>query len=244
MAEKPRPSSAAHRPSAPGRERIVDVFGPIEELRFGEQALTHPSHANERASSRSAADADYQRLEFLGDAVIALLVSEELMKRFPDAREGELSQLRAHVVSTGPLASFARQIELGARLRLGRGAAISKERDRDAVLADALEALVGAVYLDRGLDGARPAVLAILDAGLASPRSVRDPKSQFQELVQAAGMPTPTYRLVGTDGPDHARAFEVEVLVGDEVCGRGVGPSKKGAEQRAAADALGRWEEA
>lgn len=222
------------------RVTLEDLFGPLDRLRHGAQALSHPSHANERGE-RSNVDADYNRLEFLGDAVLALLVSEELMRRFPDAREGELSQLRAHVVSTEPLANFARSIDLGPRLRLGRGAAAAKERDRDAVLADALEALVGALYLERGLAGTRTAVLAILDAGLASTRSVRDAKSQFQERVQAAARPTPTYRLVSTTGPDHARVFAVEVLVGDEVCGEGTGGSKKSAEQQAAADALSRW---
>ncbi|MFO0617802.1 MAG: ribonuclease III [Polyangiaceae bacterium] len=219
---------------------LEDVFGPLEALAFGVRALTHPSHANEQGASADV-DADYNRLEFLGDAVLALLVSEELMRRYPDAREGELSQLRAHVVSTEPLAAFARSIDLGPRLRLGRGAAASKERERDAVLADAVEALVGALYLERGLEGTRAAVHAILDAGLASPRSVRDSKSQFQERVQAAGRSTPTYRLVGSEGPDHARVFNVEVLVESEVCGRGAGASKKAAEQRAAADALSRW---
>lgn len=220
--------------------RIEELFGPLERLRHGAQALTHPSHVNERGD-RANVDADYNRLEFLGDAVIALVVSEELMRRFPEAREGELSQLRAHVVSTEPLASFARSLDLGRRLKVGRGASIAKERDRDAVLADALEALVGAVYLEHGLEATRPAVRAILEAGLASPRSVRDAKSQFQERVQAAGRPTPTYRLVSTTGPDHARAFEVEVLVGEEIRGRGTGASKKAAEQQAAADALAGW---
>lgn len=237
----------ADEADAPGRGKsdrprasLEDLFGPLDRLRHGAQALAHPSHANERGE-RSNVNADYNRLEFLGDAVLSLVVSEELMRRFPDAREGELSQLRAHVVSTEPLAAFARSISLGPRLRLGRGAAAAKERDRDAVLADALEALVGALYLERGLEGARRAIHAILDAGLASPRSVRDAKSQFQERVQAAGRPTPTYRLTATEGPDHARAFDVEVLVDGEVHGRGTGPSKKAAEQQAAADALSRW---
>jgi ribonuclease-3 len=227
-----------------GTAALEALVGSLHGLRWLEQALTHPSFANERVApgGRALPDADYQRLEFLGDAVLSLTTSEELMTRFPNAREGELSQLRAHIVSTGALATFARSIALGPVLKLGRGAAIAKERDRDSVLADAVEAVIAAVYLDRGLDGVRAIVLAIVDAGLASPRPVRDAKSALQERTQAAARGTPTYRVVAS--AENALVFEAEVILEGAVLGRGSGSSKKNAEQRAAADALAKLDDA
>lgn len=214
----------------PSLATLLDDTGELEHL---EQALTHPSFANERKRSPRV---DYQRLEFLGDAVIQLCVSEALMNRFPEAREGELSFLRSSIVSTEALAEFARSVDLAPSLLLGRGADAAGERMQPTVLADALEAIVGAVYLDRGFEAARTMVTALLDRGLdaRTRQPLRDAKSELQERVQALGGGSPKYRLVGTTGPDHVRQFEVEVDALGKVLGRGAGRSKKAAEQEAA----------
>jgi ribonuclease-3 len=221
--------------------RLGALIGPASELPHLPQALTHPSFANEQRKTSEPLDAqsDYQRLEFLGDAVLGFVVGEALMTRFPDAREGELSQLRAQLVSTDALAAFAREVGLGSALRLGRGASASHDRDQASVLADALEAVIAAVHLDKGLDAARSLILDIVDRGLAKPRSTRDPKSELQERVQARGGVAPKYRLVSSTGPDHARDFVVEVEVLGKMLASGTGKSKKAAEQAAAKIALG-----
>lgn len=209
------------------------------ELPHLEEALTHPSFSNEQKKGRCA---DNQRLEFLGDAVLGLCVSEILMEKFPSAREGELSLMRASLVNTEALAAWARSVDLGSALRLGRGADAAGERTQKNVLADAVEALVGAVYLDGGIEEARRITAAVvaepLDRFLTGPPLGRDPKSELQERVQAEGGPSPRYRIVGVEGPDHNRQFVAVVEVGSEVLGTGAGRSKKLAEQEAARKAL------
>lgn len=224
--------------SAEARAALVARLGlDLAEDRLDE-ALTHASFANERRGGCT----DNQRLEFLGDAVLGLLVGETLMRRFPSAKEGELSLLRSLLVSAEALATWARRVGLGPALRVGRGADAAGERDRDNVLADAAEALVGAVYLDRGLEAAR-ALADLVVAGLladleARGAAGRDPKSELQERVQARGEPSPTYRIVGAEGPDHRREFIVAVEVRGQELGVGRGRSKKLAEQDAARAAL------
>jgi ribonuclease-3 len=238
----PRCSSRAGgvAPSAdPGSS--VDLPSSVDPKGFAhlEEALTHPSFANEQRRGRRA---DNQRLEFLGDAVLGLFASELLMDRFPTAKEGELSLMRSLLVNTEALAAWARSIDLGKALRFGRGADAAGERERDSVLADAVEALVGAIYLDRGIDVARRLSSAIVAEPLSrlasAPAVGRDPKSELQEQVQAEGGPSPRYRVVGAEGPDHRRAFIVVVEVSGEVLGEGRGRSKKLAEQAAARSAL------
>jgi ribonuclease-3 len=216
----------------------------LDRLRAGgdlphlDDALTHPSFANEQRGRC----ADNQRLEFLGDAVLGLLVGEILMARFPAAKEGELSLVRSLLVSAEALAAWARSVALGPSLRLGRGADAAGERDSDNVLADAAEALVGALYLDRGLPSARDLALEIVAEPLtrleARGAADRDPKSELQERVQASGGSSPRYHVVGTEGPDHRREFLVEVEVDGQVLGKGRGRSKKLAQQAAARAAL------
>ncbi len=213
------------------------LIGPPEALAHLEQALTHPSFANEH---RRPGQADYQRLEFLGDSVLGLGVSEALMLRYPDAREGELSVLRASIVSTEALAAFAESVQLGDALLLGRGADAARERDQPSVLADALEAVIAAVYLDLGFAEVGRIIEEIVVLGLASPRPTRDPKSELQERVQSRGAPSPKYRIVATAGPDHQREFVVEVDALGEMLGQGRGRSKKSAEQAAARAGLER----
>lgn len=202
-----------------------------------EEALSHPSFANER---KRGPRLDYQRLEFLGDAVIQLGVSEALMADYPEAREGELSFMRSAIVSTEALAEYARKVELGPELLLGRGADSAGEREQPTVLADALEALVGAIYLDLGSEHALRLTRLVYAAGIEARAKVglRDPKSELQEKVQAKGVGAPRYQLVGSSGPDHQREFDVEVEVRGRVLGRGRGRSKKAAEQAAARAAL------
>jgi ribonuclease-3 len=229
----------ADGPQAPAG--LLARLGIEGELRHMDDALTHASFANERRGGC----ADNQRLEFLGDAVLGLLVGEILMERFPAAKEGELSLLRSLLVSADALAAWARSVELGPALRLGRGADTAGERERDNVLADAAEALVGAVYLDRGIAAARALATSIVAAPLArlEVRGAvdRDAKSELQESVQAGGGASPRYRVVTAEGPDHRREFVVEVEVEGQVLGLGRGRSKKLAEQaaaRAARDAI------
>jgi ribonuclease-3 len=167
-------------------------------------------------------------------------VSEVLYDRFPDSDEGKLTRTRAQLVSTGALASFARSRDVGSVLLLGRGASQGNLRDSDNVLADALEALIAASYLEKGIVGARPACVEILDFGLAalSQAGARDAKSELQEKLQALGLRAPAYRVIGTHGPAHESVFEVEVGVGGRALAQGSGRSKRSAEQKAAEQAL------
>ena len=203
-----------------------------------ERALTHRSRAHEEGS----ADAHYERLEFLGDSLLGFLVAEWLMKQVPDADEGELTRRRQSIVSTGPLAQAAREMGLGEALRLGRGEEGTGGRGKNKLLEDVFEAVLGAVYEDAGMRAARAFVRRHLKGRVAVVRTeaegADDAKTRLQEEVQARLRLTPTYRIVRTAGPAHARSFTAEVVVGDEVVGEGTGPSRKRAEQEAARAAL------
>lgn len=205
-----------------------------------ELALTHRSYANEQGVPEH-----YERLEFLGDAVLGLVTAEWLYDRHPELPEGELSKLKAQLVSRNTLAQYAETLELGPVLRIGVGEDRSGGRAKASLLADSLEAVFGALHLDGGLEVARQAVLPMLE-GAALERAQlleRDAKTQLQEFVQALGWALPEYRLAGSSGPDHNKVFVVECWVSGEPAGQGEGPSKKVAEQRAAADALARLQE-
>ena len=212
---------------------IEGVLGPGPIARF-EEALTHPSYANETGVS------DYQRLEFLGDSVLGLCVSELLVRAYSDADEGKLTRMRSALVNAEALASWARSVGLGPCVALGRGAQLGTEREQANVLADCAEALVAAVYEARGLEGARALVTDIVRERFehADSLSVLDPKSALQEEVQALRMPTPRYRVVSVRGHASEQVFEVEVLVGEDPLGRGEGRSKRVAEREAAGQAL------
>lgn len=202
------------------------------------QALTHPSYTNESPSSQ---EDDNQRLEFLGDALLGFLVGEWLYSRYPEAREGELTSLRAHLVRTESLAGFARELGVGAYLRLGRGEGVSGGPLRDANLCDAFEAIVGAIFLDGGLDSTKSWLhrfLAMRAGDIEAHRRARDSKSQLQEYVQGRFKVTPFYHIIHSEGPDHAKQFTAEVTVNEEVWGQGSGLSKQAAEQAAATTAL------
>jgi ribonuclease III len=245
MTEARGPSDRA---TTPGEAPRVDDGVAALEARLGLAladravalaALTHKSYVNEHRDE--AGLADNERLEFLGDAVIDLAVSHRLMERFPDAREGELSKMRAAVVDEQGLSEMARALDLGALLRLGRGEELTGGRGKASLLADAMEAVIAAVYLVAGL----PGVLGIIDRflGEAFARAAagtldRDYKTQLQEVAQSRLRATPRYRVVAEHGPDHSKTFEVETDVRGEIVGRGAGRSKKDAEQAAAKLAL------
>src|SRR3954470_23077140 len=190
-----------------------------------DQALTHSSHAHDSDPApddvRPASQRDNEQLEFLGDAVLAFVTSRFLFERFPGYHEGQLSKLRAHLVSARHLYQVAEQLDLGKYLRLGRGEEKSGGRSKNALLVNALEALLAALYLDAGLDAARGFILARivepelerLGAEPAGAYPVTDDKSSLQELLQARGRPQPVYALVKEEGPEHKKTFTVEIRV-------------------------------
>lgn len=198
-------------------------------------ALTHRSYTNEHQDGAM----DNERLEFLGDAVLDFIVGEWAYHRFPEMPEGALTKIRSHLVRNERLADFAREIDLGAALRLGRGEKTSGGHLRNSVLGSAFEALIGAIYLDAGLENVRRFMNPLLDSKRESVvEEINDPKSQLQETTQAGKLGAPRYRVVGISGPDHARTYEVEVEIAGEIKGRGTGTSKAAAEREAARDAL------
>jgi ribonuclease-3 len=202
------------------------------------RALTHASYLNENPE---CAWSDNERLEFLGDAVADFLAAEYLYDRFPQWQEGRLTSLRAELVRSETLARFAVEIDLGSSLLLGRGEELGGGRSRPAMLGDAFEALLGALYLDQGIDTVHGFLLPFFRSyveSLAGSGLVRDAKSQLQEWSQAEFHEPPTYVTVQETGPDHAKQFEVEVWILGQVRGRGSGSSKQAAEQAAARAAL------
>jgi ribonuclease-3 len=216
-------------------EAVAELFGLQASSELFLQAVTHPSFAHETPEA-----AHNQRLEFLGDAILDFVVSEELYKRFSDSDEGKLTRTRAQIVSTGALAKFAHHHQIGGALRFGRGAAQSNLTESDNVLADAVEALIAAAYLEEGIAAATKVCLMVLEFGLGalSQAGARDAKSELQEKVQALGLRAPSYRVTGTEGPAHEAVFEVEVSVEGTILNRGSGRSKRAAEREAAQQAL------
>lgn len=201
------------------------------------RALTHRSYLNENSNAVE----DNERLEFLGDAVLDFVVGAWVYHHCPEMAEGELTRLRSALVRNGQLAVFARDLDLGRGLRMGRGEVASGGRDRDGVLGSAFEALIGALYLDAGLPGVEAFMEPLLDAvreRVLLRAEIYDPKSRFQEWAQSERLGTPRYVTVGSEGPDHAKVFEVEVRIKDQAYGRGTGPSKQIAAEVAAQTAL------
>jgi ribonuclease-3 len=228
--------------------RLRDEFGELEQridYRFRdrgllEHALTHKSRAAEDASGGVA---DNESLEFLGDAVLGLVVADTLFRQYPAYSEGQKSKIKAAVVSTQSLARHAELLQLGDHLILGRGEEKTGGRYKQALLADGYEALIAAIYLDGGYDAAgvflRRELKDAIDAG-SSLAFARDYKSALQEALQANGRPLPEYRVSGETGPDHRKTFSVEVVVNGDVLGTASGRAKKEAEQEAARLALDR----
>ncbi len=198
-------------------------------------ALTHSSYANEARNEGSS----NERLEFLGDSVLSIIVSEYIYKRFKNQPEGELTKLRAALVCEKSLCSFSRELELGKYLRLGKGEEKSGGRERDSILADAFEAVLAAIYLDSGYETAKAFVMRFITDELQHTElEFKDYKTTLQEIIQRNPEENVSYSLTGQSGPDHNKVFEVEVLLNSNVIGKGKGKSKKQAEQAAAKEAL------
>lgn len=219
---------SAQHPDWPARWLRQALGYTAKDLSLFTAALTH----------RSAAGRNNERLEFLGDAVINMLVAEMLFARFPDSDEGDLSRLRASLVSAEPLANLAQQMELGEELKLGSGELKTGGFRRQSILADAFEATIGAVYLDSGFDAARSLVQRLwspLIEGLPQPSALKDPKTRLQEWLQSRGLPLPAYGVEAVEGEAHAQHFTVRCeLTTLSITAEGEGSSRRRAEQEAA----------
>lgn len=197
-----------------------------------DQALTHRSWVNEHKGVRTS----NERLEFLGDAILEYIVSKELYSEFPDKEEGYLTALRANIVNTVSLSEVAKTLQLGDHLFLSKGEEESGGRTNTSLLADTVEAIIGAIYIDRGVDSAEEFVRAnlLVDVQKRASSPLKDFKSRLQELVQSQSLPAPKYQVVTETGPDHSKTFVLDVMVGGKPWGRGEGKSKATAEQEAA----------
>ena len=220
--------------------RIDHHFNDPELLR---RALTHSSLANESRNGPTSTLSDNEQLEFLGDSILGFLISEALVQRYPNHREGDLSRQKAHLVSAAHLHGVARRLDLGSYLELGRSEEMSGGRAKKTLLVDALEAVIAAIYLDAGLDAVRRFVNTnVLDAPLAwdvdagtdIQPAITNFKSALQELAQSRHLPQPRYNIVRERGPEHSKVFTVEVRVGKDWTGQAEGRTKKVAAQRAA----------
>ncbi|GKS65032.1 ribonuclease 3 [Nitrospira sp.] len=233
-----KPASSADSPPSISNYRFVNAA-------FLNEALTHKSYVNEQ---RASGQNHNERLEFLGDAVLFLIISDYLASRYTELSEGALSQLKAKLVSEAPLAKAARRLDLGSRLKLGRGEELSKGREKPSLLADGLEAVIAAVYLDGGLEESRNFTIHVLGEELRQIDESQmkpgggDYKTRFQEWCQKHHDVLPQYVIARETGPDHQKLFEVEVFLNDAIYGLGQGYSKKEAEQQAAQRALERVE--
>ena len=215
-------------------EALLERLGVGLDEQLLERALTHRSYAYEHGGLPTN-----ERLEFLGDSVLGLVVTDSLFRTFPDLPEGQLAKLRAAVVNARTLAQIGRELGVGAALRLGRGEESTGGRDKASILADTVEALNGAVYLEHGMTVATGTVHRLVDRHVeesASLGAALDWKTSLQELTASLGLGVPMY-VVTEDGPDHAKTFEARVALGDHLYGHGAGHSKKAAEQAAAATA-------
>jgi ribonuclease-3 len=223
-----------------GLERRLDYH--FKNFALLQQAITHKSYLNEaREQTQSALGGDNERLEFLGDAVLDLIISQDLLLNYPDTQEGELSKMKARIVSETALARVARRLEIGHYLLLGRGEEITQGRTKPSLLANALEAILAAIYLDGGLDAASRVIQKIFKEDIEEmlkTEAFTDYKTELQELCQRDYEILPTYTVLSEAGPDHQKTFEVQLSIKGSVYGRGIGRSKKEAEQQAAREAL------
>jgi ribonuclease III len=223
-------------------ERLQERLG----YNFGDrgillQALTHKSYGHEFFQEKPLALRDNERLEFLGDAILDVIVSDILLEVFPNAPEGQLSKMRAAVVNEKTLAQLARALHLQDSVRLGKGEAQTGGHDKSSILSSTLEALIAAIYLDGGFNAVYPVVRHIFAPLFVEERELMafyDHKTQLQEIVQARWKVTPTYHLVEAHGPDHAKIFEIEVKMNGKTLALAKGSSKKEAEQNAARAAI------
>lgn len=210
----------------------------FKDINLLEVAISHKSYINEQIQTDIE---NNERMEFLGDAVLGLVISDFLIHKFPDYTEGALSKLKGFIVSKSFLFDIAKKLELGKFLRLGKGEANSGGRTKRSLLVDALEAIIAGIYLDKGLHAAYNFIISHMEENildLANNAFVPDYKSIFQEYVQMEFGCIPEYRLISEDGKDHSPIFEIEIFIKDKSYGRGMGKSKREAEQDAAKEAL------
>ena len=215
-------------------ERLLGYAFARQELL--ETALTHPSAA-------VGSDVHYERLEFLGDAVLDLAIADLLMRKFPTAKEGPLSKQRASIVNARTLALKAQAIELNGMMRLGKGEEKSGGREKTSILAAVFEAVIGAIYTDGGLEPAQQVVERLFENDIGGPSAERDYKTELQEIAYRHFRTQPVYELVGSEGPDHAKRFTTRIRIAGRDLGVAEGGSKKQSEQAAARLALDRIEE-
>lgn len=228
------------------REKKLNEFEEKINYRFNDigllsKALTHSSYANEHKKSHIVYN---ERLEFLGDSVLSLVVSDYIYKKYPHYPEGDLTKLRATVVCEPALAFIAKRITLGDYLLLGKGEEITGGRERDSILADSLEAIIGAVYLDQGFDSVKKFVINLIEREIIRASKEKeifiDYKTKLQEILQKNMKSKIEYKLEKEEGPDHDKKFYIVAVIDDRVYGSGLGKSKKEAEQMAAKEALNR----
>jgi ribonuclease-3 len=220
------------------QEQLRYTFGDPRLLLL---SLTHVSFGHENHQDRNPAQRDNERFEFLGDAVLSLVISDLLLEAFPEASEGQVSKMRAAVVNEKTLSEISRSLQLNCLLRLGKGETRSGGAEKASILSSAFEALIAAIYIDGGFNAVYPVVRYLFAPLFRQENAIisfQDHKTRLQETVQSKFKLTPTYHLVGSTGPDHAKVFSVEVRVGEKVLALGDGSSKKDAEQRAAQVAL------
>ncbi|WKZ25753.1 MAG: ribonuclease III [bacterium] len=200
------------------------------------QSLTHRSWVNENDKARGT----NERLEFLGDAILEFVVSEEIYNRFPNEEEGYLTALRSNLVNTKNLSQVAEKLNLGQEIFLSKGEEDGGGRNNSSLLADTVEAVIGALYLDQGITKAKEFIdqNILIDVDQKAKMPLKDPKSLLQEKVQASNMPAPKYQVKSEEGPDHNKQFTIEVIINGKINALGVGRSKSEAEQDAASNAL------
>ena len=199
------------------------------------QAFTHSSFVNEQKINKKP---DYERLEFLGDAVLEMISSEYLFKNYPDKNEGEMSKMRASLVCEGALAYDAETLDIRSYLQLGKGEEATGGRNKESIIADVMEAVIGALLLDGGIDESKRFIYTFVLSNIEAVQMFVDSKSLLQEYVQAENLGAVRYEICGESGPEHDKIFEVRVFVGDKNLGEGTGKTKKAAEQKAAYEAI------
>jgi ribonuclease-3 len=217
---------------------IQNIKDGFKDSSLFDHAMTHRSWINEHKGERTS----NERLEFLGDAILEFVVSREIFNKYPDKEEGYLTALRASLVNTVALSEFAKKLDLGTALHLSKGEEESGGRTNPSLLADTVEAIIGAIFIDRGLGDTEEFIKENLMAEVEkkATQPLKDPKSRLQEYVQSQGFSAPKYKVVEESGPDHSKKFIIEVVVNETSWGTGEGKSKGAAEQAAAGQALGK----
>ncbi|MFA9376596.1 MAG: ribonuclease III [Lachnotalea sp.] len=225
-----------------GKKVLLEDLETIVGYKFNDssflrQAMTHSSFSNEHRLNRLT---NNERLEFLGDAVLEIVTSDYLFSKYPKFPEGELTKIRASIVCEQTLALCTREIELGKYLLLGKGEDLTGGRTRNSIVSDAMEALIGAIYLDGGFANAKEFIYKFILSDIEHKQLFYDSKTILQEIVQSDFREELVYKLIGEEGPDHNKKFIIDAMIGSRVVGNGIGRTKKAAEQEAAYSAIGR----